>query len=564
MYTPNRMKNERPKASDSRFSSGPGTGISLILLGLAVLAVCLPFIFKAFRMDDTFFVWLGQVKLDDPWALGLADHGYEGRFFPVYLDTHPPLFTSFVALLLAVSGGASEAGLHLGFAMFPLLAAFSMFFLARRFTDSPLVPALLLVVTPGFMVMSQSVMTDIPALALWLASVASYIYAVDREDGRLLALAAAAVSLAVLTTYQSLSLLPLLFLYTLLRRRISVHNLLPLAAGLLVFLAIVAFYLAQTGNLPKLSYSIGVNLTASFIANKILAILSVIGGAVILPLFMIAGLLKGRREYLVFSGIFVLLLGVFLYRASTGQYTAVAAMLQGIFYAAGALAVYRFINTGADSAFSGRRSGRDLDNIFLILWIGGVIAYTLVLLPYASTRYLLTLFPPVILMFVRYARSVFPGKRSWLRFSVAMLAVTALMGLAVSLADYRLAGVYRDFGGSWPRQLAQDGHKVWFAGEFGLRYYLEESGATYLTADDNSPRAGDYVVVSRELIAHFLSPELEDRLELEQSIGYDSSWPVRVSDPGSQAGFYDQFHGYLPWSLSAEPVETIDIYRVTR
>src|SRR5665811_1824611 len=196
---------------------------SLALLMLVTGAITLPFIFKAFHLDDTVFVWLGQQKLDDPFSLGLPDHGYEGNFFSLYLDTHPPLFTSYLSLLIRLFGGSGEVGLHLGMIMFPVLAAVSMFYLGRRFTDSPLTATLLLIVTPGFMVMSQSVMTDVPALSLWLAAIASYVYAIDRDDGRtrLLTLAGVFTSLAILTTYQSFSLLPLLFVYALLKRRVT-------------------------------------------------------------------------------------------------------------------------------------------------------------------------------------------------------------------------------------------------------------------------------------------------------------------------------------------------------
>lgn len=554
--------NRKTGASSTSGVASPGTGLSLALLLIAVGAITLPFIFKAFHMDDTIFVWLGQQKLDDPLALGLPNHGYEGNFFSLYLDTHPPLFTSFVSVLLMISGGASEAGLHAGFIIFPALAAVSMFFLSRRFTDSPLVAALLLVVTPGFMVMSQSVMTDVPTLSLWLAAIAAYVYAVDRDDRRLLILSAVATSLAVLITYQSLSLLPLLFLYALLRHRVNARNMAPLAAALLVFLGIVLFYFAQTGGPPKLSYSIGLNLAPAFIANKILAILSVIGGAIVFPVFLAVGLLKGKKEYLYFAA---LLAAVFLFlapRIAYGQYTLLTAVLQVIFYSVGVLAVYRFFNAGADAAFSRQRSVSEGDDIFLILWISGVLVYSIILLPYASTRYLLPLFPPVILMFVRYARTVFPGGRQWLRFAVAAIACTAVIGLAVSIADYQLAGVYRDFGSTWMPRLQSEGHKVWFAGEFGLRYYLEADGGVYLTADDNSPVPGDYVIVSHNLIASFLSDELRGRLQLVESVQYPGVWPFRVSDPDSQAGFYDQFHGFLPWSISTGPIETIDIYTI--
>ncbi|MHB8160810.1 MAG: ArnT family glycosyltransferase [Thermoleophilia bacterium] len=553
----------RSNASGVEEVKTAGSKSSLALLIFVAGAITLPFIFKAFHMDDTFFVWLAEAKLKDPLALGLPDHGYEGNFFPLYLDTHPPLLTSFLSLLIWISGGASEVVLHIGFIIFPALAAVSMFFLARRFTASPLAAALLLIVSPGFMVMSESIMTDVPALSFWLAAIASFVYAVDREDNRLLVLSAFFISLAVLSTYQSLSLVPLLFVYALLRRRRTWRVMMPLAVGLAVFAGIIVFYLLETGAPPKLSYSIGLNLAPTFIANKILSTISVIGGAIVFPLILAMGMLKGKKEYLAFAGIFALMIIFFLTRVMSGEYSWAAGILQAVFYPAGLLAVYRFFNTGADAIFADDRSEKDRDNIFLILWISGVLVYSILLLPYASTRYLLPLFPPVVLMFVSHARGIFTDRTKWSRFAMAAVACTAAAGLAVSIADYRLAGVYRAFASDQSQKLQADGHQLWFAGEFGLRYYLEENGGKYLTKQDNTPAAGDRVVISHGLIAYFISDDLKNRLQYERSVDYPSAWPVRIEDPGSQAGFYDQFHGNLPWSLSTAPMETIDIYRVT-
>lgn len=553
----------RSNASGVEEVKTPGTKSSLALLLFVVGVITLPFIFKAFHMDDTFFVWLAQEKLKDPLALGLPDHGYEGNIFPLYLDTHPPLLTSFLSLLIWISGGASELVLHIGFIIFPALAAISMFFLARRFTDSPLTAALLLIVSPGFMVMSGSIMTDVPALSLWLAAIASFIYAVDREDIRLLILTTVFMSLAILTTYQSLSLIPLLFLYALLRRHLTLKAMMPLAIGLAVFAGIIVLYLQQTGALPKLSYSIGLNLAPTFIANKILSTISVIGGAIVFPLILVMGMLKGRKEYLYFAGVFSLMAIFFLTRVISGEYSWAAGILQAVFYSAGLLAIYRFFNAGTDAIFAADRSAKDRDNIFLILWIAGVLVYSILLLPYASTRYLLPLFPPVVLMFVSQARGNFTDRTRWTRFAMAAVACTAATGLAVSIADYQLAGVYRDFAAEQSKELQADGHQLWFAGEFGLRYYLEEDGGKYLTKQDNTPAADDRVVLSHGLIAYFIADDLKNRLQYERSVEYPTAWPVRVEDPGSQAGFYDQFHGNLPWSLSTRPIETIDIYQVT-
>jgi len=550
--------------TDASKSVSSRRNLSLALLLLAAGAITLPFIFKSFHLDDTFFVWLAREKLSHPLALGLPDHGYEGNFFSLYLDTHPPLLTSYLALLMRICGGVSEAGLHSGFVIFPALAAMSMYVLARRFTGSPLVAALLLVVSPGFMVMSQSIMTDVPALSLWLAGIAAYVYGVDRNSGRLFVLGGVFISLAILTTYQSFSLLPLLFLYALLKRGITWKSMAPLMAGLVVFAGIVLLYFLKTGGPPKLSYSIGLNLAPAFIANKILATVSVVGGAIVFPVLLTVGMLKGRKDYLAFAVIFALLMLFFLSKASSGQYTDASAILQSLFYSAGLLAIYRFFNMGVDSAVARPLSAKDGDNIFLILWISGVLVYSIILLPYASTRYLLPLFPPVILMFVEYARTVFPTGVKWSCFAVVAIVCTAVTGFSASIADYQLSNVYRDFASAYSQKLQADGHAVWFAGEFGLRYYLEDNGGRYLTRDDNSPVPGDHVILSHDLIAHYISDDLYNRLELEQSVDYPAGWPVRVESVGSQAGFYDQFHGNLPYSLSTEPLETIDIYTVKR
>ena len=120
---------------------------------------------RLFIMDDTVFVWLGQEKLNDPLALGFPITATRATSFR---STSTPTRRCLPVTCRCSSGlsaGVSEPGLHLGFIIFPALAAVSMFFLARRFTGSPLMAALLLIVTPGFMVMTQSVMTDVPALS---------------------------------------------------------------------------------------------------------------------------------------------------------------------------------------------------------------------------------------------------------------------------------------------------------------------------------------------------------------------------------------------------------------
>ena len=88
-----------------------------------------------------------------------------------------------------------------------------MYSLARRFTRWPLTTALLLIFTPGFLVISHTLMGNLPGLALVLAGAALYIHGVDRGSWKLLAASVAALILTGLTAFQALSVVPALLLY---------------------------------------------------------------------------------------------------------------------------------------------------------------------------------------------------------------------------------------------------------------------------------------------------------------------------------------------------------------
>ena len=144
----------------------------MVIIAVAVLVITLPFINKAFEWDDGEVIKFAEVFKDNPTQLHLENFGYLGRFNEQFRTSHPPGVSYYLAFYMKLGFGVNEALYHMAFIIFPLIAAISMYLLARRFTRHALVAALLLVVTPGFIVTSHSLWSDMPGVAFWLLATA--------------------------------------------------------------------------------------------------------------------------------------------------------------------------------------------------------------------------------------------------------------------------------------------------------------------------------------------------------------------------------------------------------
>jgi len=108
--------------------------------------------------------------------------------------------------LLAALGDIREVPFHAAYIAFSLIAALAMWSLAERFSPNPLWATLLFLAVPVFVVNGNSLETDLPFLAFWMAAVALFV------SGRYAA-AALALMLASLTSFQAVFLTPILWLY---------------------------------------------------------------------------------------------------------------------------------------------------------------------------------------------------------------------------------------------------------------------------------------------------------------------------------------------------------------
>ena len=537
------------------------------------LALTVPFVGKPVQVDDAYFLEVAAGIRDHPTrpydgAAGLEDADYRvfaarGSCPETFSSmSHPPLLPYVLAAVAALAGGFAEASLHAALLPFAVLAALACLSLARRFTRRPLVATLGLVTGPAFVLSAQSLMTDLPALALSLAGLACFVRGVDARRRRELVLAGLLVGLALVTRYSAALMLVVLLAYAGARGRVRLA--LPALLGAaLVFGAWCCQNLVAHGQLHLVASSrhyaafyAGQSFDLPGLVGKAWSALAGLGGTAFAPALLALGLCRGRLAPFAGAGLawaaslFVLLPTGFE-RLETYGIAAVlgvaACTALGAVLAAAALA--RPAATGGDA-----------DLLFLRAWFGLSLLGAVACLPFGAVRYLLPALPPLLLLLTRGLDGLgLPPARAW---RVAALAVGQGLALSVALAlaDQDLAERYRAV--ALAARASSPNGSVWYVGEWGFRYYMERAGARYLRSDDERPTTGDVIVRPEIAGLHDLAPGVRARATPIQRLELLGRWPIRLLSFDAKAGFYSNHWGYLPWAISRAPLERIEVFEV--
>jgi len=541
--------------------------LELLIVAAFTLLITVPFLNQPFHMDDPGFIEFARARQDAPLAMELRDYVFFGKRNESFVDTHPPLISSYIALVMYASGGESEMLYHAAFLIFPLLAGASMYFLSRRFIRRPLLVTLLLMGTPGMMVMSHTLMSDVPGLSLWLATVALYIYGLDRRSTGLMALCAITLTLGIFTSYQVLSVIPLLLVYAIARRQLNLLSLLPFTLPLSSFASYLAWHVAVVGELPRFSYGEGAPMAWYSIIKKVSSAMVTLAEATVFFGVLYRVLVAKAWDYAVYLVLLIPIAIAIYSQYLSGYYSAPAALLAILLMPLGMLMVYQFYTRGWEWLKSERtRPEETARTLLLLLWFGGVLFYVVVLMPYSSVRYLLPLFPPLILLLARLMEERFRASASQLRnLLIAAIVSTTGLGLLVSAADLEFAESNRTLAQTQAREmgaeLAATGNQLWFVGEFSLRYYMEQEGFQELPLD-TVPATGDIVIQSPLGNWRPFSEDVDHRVKKEDELHYGGVDPIRVTSYDANAGFYGSFWGVLPFSLSTGDIEKYLVYRI--
>lgn len=542
----------------------------LLLLAMAVLLLTLPFINQPFHLDDRDFLNFARISIEQPKKLVLEEYTYLGYSYPMteIPDPHGPLLTMYLSVMLRLGSGNNEALFHAAYLVFPLIGAVSMYFLARRFTRRPLAVALLMVFTPGFLVISHILMDNLPGLALSLAAAAFYVHGVDRGSWKLLAGSLVALILALLTAYQTMSIVPAMLLYGAMHRPLRFRSFMPfilMAAAGVAWFAVTYWMLRR---FPSVIYRLRLghffSLAGDTSPGRMLqsrAILTFIGGASIFPLSVL--ILYLRKKIDILAGFIVLpplITWAGFYFAGQGEMTLLQGLQVALLASAGFMLIYGLFTRTVPVLFGGTGNDRAGAAFLLVWFITALALYLKYDIPYVSVRHLLLLFPPLLLVFMHEAQEAWPNRHRWRELFIYLtLFFTLLAGVIAATADYRFASIYPRLAGELKDKYDGAG-QVWIRGEFDFRYYLEQAGFQVLN-DKSDVKPGDIVLYSDFASSVILAPWPRGTYQELFREAPPDGFPFRIMNRAAGAGFYGDPMGPLPLAWSQDPLDVVIVYQ---
>jgi hypothetical protein len=520
----------------------------LVVLGFT-LAASAPLLFKPFHIDEPFFLAIAGRILQDP--LHPLDKLYAtgGRLIPMRQACDTPLLFCYVlAAALKVSGGV-EWLTRLLLLPFDGLSAAALYLIAARFLKRPLWPALVCLAAPGWLLNFSHLMGEkaLCAFALW--SLYALIRGVDDGDARWYWSAAAFCALATLSKYAGVFLLVPAVSYSL-ARRVPARR---VAAWLALACAPVALTLlldrAAGGSAAGVIWreTAGTStLALRMWVHKSRALLCFAGGCGLVTAVWPLAIYPPRRSLLALSAATALL---FLPPLDLAPVVRPLDRGTGWLLACGA-------GWGIWNLLSDRRGkGWPLWSS----WFAGVALLLGLVYWSVLARLEIFLVPPLVFgMAERIEASWTPARAArFYRTSFALcLAVTAALGAV----DFHFAAAQKDFADKIRNEYTSRGRRVWHATHWGLAYYLERAGAEYVDLGAEGWKAvapGDAAVIAR-LSADASMPARQ--LANVTTVTVDEPIPLRLlSGWTGEAGFYSSAFGFLPFSISREPLEEFTI-----
>jgi hypothetical protein len=504
----------------------------LFVLAFTVVGFLVLFVSKPVHIDDTVFLHTARYLAEHPLKPFGAEINWGGVERSIFYEDNPFFVPYFFAGILKVFGD-SEITLHLACLIFPLIALFSAYGVARRTASEPLTATALLVLSPAFLVTATTLMADVSLIALYLLSCYYYLRFCESEsktDGWLFALF---IVLCSFTKYVGLSLIPL-FLADSWQRGLVRKTALYLSLPILLFSLWCIQNILSFGAIHILEAGKSMNFRSSEILKKFVACLSFTGLSILG--FTMFAMWKDRRDALMWGilfGILTLFIHLLHVTHSFSNTVLLSAGLSGA-----VLSIARIVNGQSDR--------------FLLLWFFGMLVYSW-LSEFIAARVVLLFAPPLVLLLSQRISS---------RAAIPCLVLNLLLSLLIGRADQRMADFYKSYGESFPVA-----HSHYIA-HWGLQYYLERRGLPPFDYEKDRLEKGDVILVPHVAGTSFYPIPGQDgpyrnaavALINSNSFSYDTGMFVMNTD--LDAGWYCHGWGMLPFSFGYASLEQMRIYEV--
>ena len=556
-------------------TSDRARGRDLLIASVVTVAALVPFLDKPFHIDDPLFIWTAQrvrVKPTDFYGFQLNWYGFEQQMFEV---TKNPPGVSFYLAATSLLLGLGEVGVHLALLVPALGLVIGTYLVAARFTSRPLLAALATVATPAWLVSATTAMCDISMLCLWMWAVHFWLQALDTgRIGQFLA-AGALVAAAALTKYFAITLVPLLALVALRRRRY------PYECALALLLPVIALVLFDVYTTMKydhgmvqdvVSYSgeIQQAYDVSRLTQLLLGISFLGGSTVNFVLFLPR--IGNWRGWLCAVGATTLLAAACI---RDGEYAGLAVNTEQGREWGVLLHLLLFLLAAVQAiALVGLELGRRRDEgtFLLVPWIVGTWIFAAFLNWTVNVRTLLPLVPALAILLARCidhvaaTRSAASASTGWLRRGWPWDAIPLALALGVSLAvargDYQYAVAQRALTEQARQLFAGVEGQKYYQGHWGFQYYLErlpDLGAVPLKVSSEFVFPRDRMVAPGNNTNIYLGmPQLIT--EREQRLVPVRSWVITNAETLGVGFYMGQPGRPFPFRMVPAPDERVRSY----
>jgi len=524
------------------------------LPGMLLAALCLlPFLNKAFTIDDPYFLHMAQQTLVTPRTPTSAVVCWENVAYKRSLRSIGPNgpLMGYLLLPVVLSGGREWVGHVLILAMFlgAVIATVALAFRCGAAPREATLAGLIFASTPVVLGMAGTVMPDIPATALAVFGMERLLAWKEERKLHQALLAGVALGIAPLARMHTIFLLPIAAFL------LADGNLWPpswrrfrelgLARWLPVLLAAFSFVFLTWLTFDRAPYAVfptAPNADQLALGNIWQNLPNFGADWMLTTAFGIAWLMLDGA-----FGIWTLVTMV-----GAGEIARFALDYPPATLLSIALAGVLALASALVESWRSRKRVR----LGLALWL----FVPLPILPY-------THFPPKYFAVCAPAAAILLAWKLG-RLSNSTLAITSaltigagtVLGLAIVKADADFAGSARQVVAEEIAPHIRAGGQAWYFGQWALNWYAEKAGANCLTNDPPYPSPGDLLIADKiDGSAHFIT-----------SIGAFKGRLVRVLSPGgpggrvysweARAGFYSNRPGYWPWKWSSEPLNTYYVW----
>jgi hypothetical protein len=195
---------------------------------------------------------------------------------------------------------------------------------------------------------------------------------------------------------------------------------------------------------------------------------------------------------------------------------------------------------------------------FLLLWLVGLLVFSAFLNWHVNAADALLAAPPVLLLLYRH-ESLRPSRR----WAVGCVALMLPLSILLAWADAIQANFYRTAAQGVAAEIGDQPGGRWFVGHWGFQHYLERQGFQSVVPPmyGRSVLAKDDWVVSARNVSQLDVSVNMDRYALREIWRWERrAWlPLRTTNADAGAGFYSHHSGYVPFSWSRLPFETMQL-----